>query len=346
MNIKRISDKLTIALKNENLQEIATEFTEVFIDTKLAEGVLKELPGTNILVGAFKAFTSIQDALFVRKLSAFLNEIKDIPLKEREEMITEIDSSTNHRIRVGEKLLYIIDKCDDPDKAQLTAILFKCVAQKKMDYDTFLRCALVIEQSMLDELQEFILHDDIKYSIESYSDYLAWGLLQFEPFSIELEEMNSYDEYNSKEYKLHNGTLELQLSWAGKKIRENLRDFVHSNNDFFDITTISKVNVELHIKTIFDIYLKPEYQHKLEHVLKRTLLQMYNNPHLENDEFYDLASFIIKTSGIEISIFNNYFNEHADNFSKLALLFDCQRWHEFKDKYNLKLYEDFMKENE
>jgi hypothetical protein len=343
MNIKRISDKITTVLRNENLQEIATEFTEVFVDAKLAEGVLKELPVTNILIGTFKALTSIQDALFVNKLSAFLNEIKDIPLEEREEMISKIDSSEKYRTKVGEKLMYIIDKCDDTEKAQLTAILLKAVALKKIDYDSFLRCALVIERCMLDELKEFVLHDEVNYSIEYYSDYLSWGLLEFAPFYIELEETNSYDEFNSKEYKLHNGNLALRLSWAGKKIRENLREFVKSNDDTFNITTYTKTEVENHLKDIFKIYLKEEHRHKLENVIKTTLIQMMNNPKISKEDFFELAYSAIEKTETDITVYNQYMKDHYNKLAALDIKFDFQFWLDFKEEYNVKYLETLMK---
>ena len=70
MGIKSVSDKLGIVLKDANLRQISTEFTEILVDSKLTDGVLKDLPGTNILIGAFKAYNSIQDAIFVNKLSS------------------------------------------------------------------------------------------------------------------------------------------------------------------------------------------------------------------------------------------------------------------------------------
>lgn len=343
MNIKKISENITTVLKNEKLQEIATEFTELFVDSKLAEGVLKELPGTNILIGAFKGFTSIQDALFVNKLSAFLKEIKDIPVEEREALVAKIESSEKYRTKIGEKLIYIIDKCDDTEKAQLNAILFKAVALKKIDYDTFLRCALVIERCMLNELQEFILQDEESYSIEYYSDYLSWGLLQFAPFYIELEEISSYDEHNNKEYKLNDGNLGLQLSWAGKKIREHLREFVKSNDTTFDITTYTSEEIKNHLNDIFVVYLKDENKHKLENVVRMTLLQMLNNPVISKDDFFYLAGLAIDKTESDIAVFNKYMIEHRDNLAKFGFVFDYQSWSDFSVKYSEKKLDDLMK---
>jgi len=343
MNIKKISENISTVLKDENLRDIATEFTEVFVDRNLIEGVLKELPGTNILIGAFKAYTSVQDALFINKLSAFLKEIKDIPLKEREEMIAEIDASPKNRIKLGEKLLYIVDKCDDPDKAQLTAILFKSIAKKAMDYDSFVRCAQVIQRCILSELKEFVLEDKLNYTIESYSDYLIWGLLGFEPFSIELEELSANNEFNGKEYKLHKNDLGLRLSWEGKKIRENLREFVKSNDDTFNITTFAKIEIEHHLSEIFKIYLKEEHRHKLENVIKITLIQMMNNPKISTEDFFELAYTAIEKTEIEITVFNQHIKEHYNKLAALDIKFDFQFWLDFKEKYNARYLETLMK---
>ena len=46
-------------------------------------------------------------------------EIKNISATKRRDMINKIDNSGKFRTKVGEKLLYIIDKCEDHEKSQI-----------------------------------------------------------------------------------------------------------------------------------------------------------------------------------------------------------------------------------
>ena len=77
-------------------------------------------PGSaNVLGGTFVAIKTagnIQDRLFLNKILTFLFHLKDTDAYQRQEMINDIDRSGIYQVRVGQKLLYIIDKCDDHTK--------------------------------------------------------------------------------------------------------------------------------------------------------------------------------------------------------------------------------------
>ena len=45
--------------------------------------------------------------------------MNSISADECEKVISEIDNSKKYRIKLGEKLLYIIDKCDDHEKSEI-----------------------------------------------------------------------------------------------------------------------------------------------------------------------------------------------------------------------------------
>jgi len=71
-----------------------------------------------------KASIGIKEIMFLKKIIYFISELKNISITKRYEMIDKIDTSGEFKTRVGEKLLYIIDKCEDHEKSQLIAILF------------------------------------------------------------------------------------------------------------------------------------------------------------------------------------------------------------------------------
>lgn len=220
--ISSISTALTATLKDSDLQGVTAEWSEVFLDTLFADGLLKDIPIISSIIGLGKTGLKVTDTLFLKKLLYMIARINEIPSKEREKVINEIDQSKKYRIKIGEKLLYIVDKCDDHERAEIIGIMFKAFLERKLEYHHFLNCAKVIEQCQIEELGNFVLAKANSYAIQEYSDYLIWGLVEFEAFNIELQEQNHY---GNKEYRLNNSKLELSPTWAGIKLRELLNEY-------------------------------------------------------------------------------------------------------------------------
>ncbi|MBS4068029.1 MAG: hypothetical protein KGZ62_05475, partial [Sulfurimonas sp.] len=74
-------------------------------------------------------------------------------------MIDKIDNSKEFRTRVGEKLLYIIDRCEDHEKTQIVARLFAAFIHDRITYQDFLQASSIVERIMLDDLRYFLKHD-------------------------------------------------------------------------------------------------------------------------------------------------------------------------------------------
>jgi hypothetical protein len=293
MNVNTISENIGAVLKDANLKQTVNEFIEVIVDSKLSEGFLKELPGTNILVGAFKSYTSIPDALFVKKLSTFLKEIKDIPLDQRDEMVAKIDLSTKHRTKVGETILYIIDKCDDPEKAQLNAVLFKAVAQNKIDYDDFLRCSLVIRKCLLSELKWFVKSTLKDYDMNLDAELFNWGLLEFAPLDLKIEQKrNGYSGFEITDKKL-----KLKLSPAGEILRTYLKEFI--GGQFKDLNLVEKnINeIKSYISSFLDDIKKEKTREKLESTLSDVICEVCNNYVLDDLEASVVFTYIMNILG-------------------------------------------------
>jgi hypothetical protein len=68
------------------------------------------------VIGLGKTAMGIKESLFLKKIIYFISELENISATKRHEMFEKIDNSRKFRTKVGEKLLYIIDKCDDHEK--------------------------------------------------------------------------------------------------------------------------------------------------------------------------------------------------------------------------------------
>ncbi|HED36968.1 MAG TPA: hypothetical protein ENI76_01780 [Ignavibacteria bacterium] len=122
--LNELTSSLDKTLKNSDLHNVSVGLAEVVIDRLIDDGVTKDIPIIGTIVGVGKVALGIREGLFLKKIIYFITELKDIPASKRRKMVDEIDSSLRYRIKVGEKLLYIIEKCEDHEKSKIIARLF------------------------------------------------------------------------------------------------------------------------------------------------------------------------------------------------------------------------------
>src|SRR6266496_2194250 len=154
--IKTISNSLEETIKDTDLQDVTIDLAETLADTLLNDGIIKDIPILATIIGLGKTGLNIKDRLFLKKIIYFISELKNIPAEKRNELITKIDSSGKYRIKVGEKLLYIIDKCEDHTTSQYVAILFSAFLNEEINYPDFLRGSTIIQKLLVQDLEQFL----------------------------------------------------------------------------------------------------------------------------------------------------------------------------------------------
>lgn len=233
--LSTLSKSLEHTLKDSDLHNATISLAEVFADSLMEEGIAKEIPIIGTVIGLGKATMGIKESLFLKKIIYFISELKNISATKRHEMIDKIDSSGKFRTKVGEKLLYIIDKCDDHEKSQITARLFSAFLSEIISYDDFLRASYIVDQVMLEDLKWFVEGDwkkdnEWKYRHEWGDDYLAIdeagniatsGLVEI--VSPEIMVSDQYDRKQSNRYIVEGSELSVHITDIGKKIREILK---------------------------------------------------------------------------------------------------------------------------
>lgn len=141
---------------DSDLSSIPADLLEQSIDAIMEDGILQSIPIVRTIVGAIKTAGNIQDRLFLNKILSFLFHLKDVDPRQRQEMINNIDRSGIYQVRVGQKLLYIIDKCDDHTKSAYVARIFKAFIQRRISYSEFLRTVYAINNISSEDLQAFL----------------------------------------------------------------------------------------------------------------------------------------------------------------------------------------------
>jgi len=168
-------------LKSYELQDLVVDLSETTIDTFLEDGIIKDIPICGMLFKSKNLISTIQDKLFVKKLFKFLKQLENTTPEQRINQINKIEQDEKYRISVGEKLMYLIDKCDDSEKAEILGILFKNFISSNIEYDDLLRCTNSINSLSTIDLREFIKKDAfIEAFIKSNANiYINSGLVKF-----------------------------------------------------------------------------------------------------------------------------------------------------------------------
>ncbi|MEK7818448.1 MAG: hypothetical protein AAB255_01495 [Bacteroidota bacterium] len=211
--MNNLPDTLTETIKDDNFQDVITDLGETAIDAILDEGVVRNIPLLGSFFGLAKATMSIQDKLFTKKILHFLVELKNTDPDSRKEQIEKIDTDPKYKTKVGEKLLYIIDKCEDSEKATYTGKLFQCYIDEKLDYKNFLRASKCIELTFLYDLKRFIKDKWDNMDMEEAGDLVGSGLM----VAIYTPGGQTWD-------SLGGGTLKVKASPIGKLIQQLLDD--------------------------------------------------------------------------------------------------------------------------
>lgn len=175
--VQKIEQSLELSIIDENLRDLTFDIAELSIDSLLDDGTLKDLPIVGNFVKLYSFGINVQDKLFLKKILSFLNQLKDISPKESEKMMEKINSDKKYRIKVGEKLLYILDSCNDYENSERVGILFKYFLKNKITYDEFVKTANIISRLDNTTFHEFLNKNGQISLQEDVENFLYTGLV-------------------------------------------------------------------------------------------------------------------------------------------------------------------------
>ncbi len=152
MEKENIETSLINSISSDNIKEIVVDAAELSLDQFLEDGVIKDIPIFGTLYKAFKTTQTIRDAIFAKKLFKFLTQLKDIPQDKRKAFVDKIEEKEGEKVKVGQKLLVIIEQLDDIDKAEIIGNLFCATINEKIEYENFLRLSAMVQRAFLPDL--------------------------------------------------------------------------------------------------------------------------------------------------------------------------------------------------
>ncbi|HLO70671.1 MAG TPA: hypothetical protein VK167_07375 [Flavipsychrobacter sp.] len=170
--------------------DIIKDNMEVLLDSVLNEGILKDIPIIGNLVGVAKAYGSFRERFFLKKIILFLHNVSSVSQQEKEEFEIKHLTKESDKLRFYEKLLIILGKCDDLDKADIISSLFLSLIDEKINTHKFIRAVTAVEKVNIELLPTLIYrtysrNSDNAYNIDVENELANCGLLQFQPFHAE-----------------------------------------------------------------------------------------------------------------------------------------------------------------
>ena len=218
-DIQRLFDR---SLIDSNLKDASLDISNLTIDEILNSGYFSEIPIVRTIAGIIKTGVNIQDRLFLKKILSFFEGIDDIPPSERKKVIDAIDNSKKYRIRVGEKLLYLIDTCADYEVSELLAALFSAFLRKAIDYDEFVKAAHIVSKNQAVTIKNFIKTEDEYIDMSQDDVEIETGLYVVGSNEISVDVVENNDWKINKQFiaEVGDGGLWASPSKAGLIIRK------------------------------------------------------------------------------------------------------------------------------
>ena len=193
-----LNKDLLKTLKTSDLKDVTKDITESGIDLLIKNEILKEVPIIKSIVGLFNLGISIKDMFFLKKLLRFLHEINSTTLAEREDFINKIEQNSQYSQNVGEKLILLLDKLDDLEKANIIGKLFKGVLEQRIDVITFQRICHAVNGIFIHDIYELYKlwkGENIDHDIKN--NLFIYGFMKRKSFGQIALDGNSEFEINS-----------------------------------------------------------------------------------------------------------------------------------------------------
>lgn len=198
--ILSLAESMELTMDKSNLSVVG-DIGEVIIDAAMDDGIFKDIPVIGAIVGAGKCIKNVSDVLFTKKIIAFLFELRDTNVHEREKAIAKWESDAKYRIRVGEVLLNMINRCDDTQKAKWLSQLFLELVLKRNETELFMRAEKVLSSLSVTDIINFLAIPELSYtvlSLEEGEPYANSGLYRIEPGGLEMVEEGTMGMTKSK----------------------------------------------------------------------------------------------------------------------------------------------------
>lgn len=153
MNNSSVENSLIASMKSENIKELTMDIAEFALDQILDSDLLKDLPVFGSLFKIYGSINDIRAALFAKKIFSFLFEIKEIDIEDRKKLVDTLAESKNGYRKLGETIISIMDRVQEPEQAAYIGMLFKAYSDGKMSKKKMFRLVNIVERTYIEDMK-------------------------------------------------------------------------------------------------------------------------------------------------------------------------------------------------
>ncbi len=159
---------------NRPVLEASLESGEVAVNILTHGDVLAEVPLIGTAIKICKAADAIRDRAFAMKLSRFVKQLECISEEQKEKLKSKIRSDDSEAQKVGETLLFVLERVTDLDKPLLLAHIFLAYIDGVILSDELRRISQAVDIAFADDLQKLLMaHKVPGASTEPWMQYLV-----------------------------------------------------------------------------------------------------------------------------------------------------------------------------
>ncbi|MEN5433607.1 MULTISPECIES: hypothetical protein [Sphingobacterium] len=207
---QNVSNSLIESIFPTNSKDLLIDVADALLESNIDREVLENIPVVSSIYNLYKSAVSISDRMFLKKILSFLSELENIEKEKISLYYQKINTDEKFKKKVGDKLMFILDRCEDDEKSKIVAKIFGAYICEKIEYSDFLNLARAIE---------FLSLDDIEHLLKSkYWDFS--GDANLVNAGLVWQELTLGDEREDNlQFVIH-----MQLSQLGEKLKTILSD--------------------------------------------------------------------------------------------------------------------------
>lgn len=118
------------------IKDVVCDFGEIALDATLDPSVMRDMPVIGTLVRVGGTVLTIRERIFIKKISRFLHSLEKVSNAERTRFIEKLNLD-GMKIKVGEKIIMLLDRQEDIEKAALIGEAFSLYVAGKITLEKF-----------------------------------------------------------------------------------------------------------------------------------------------------------------------------------------------------------------
>lgn len=202
---RKLNSSLLSTIFEVDLINIGKDIGEVLVDSKLVDGIVKNIPVLNILYSLGKTVGHVSNLIYAKKIHRFLYYLSDIPKEERIRFQEKHLKDEKSKHELGEQLLLIIDRLSNYTKIKFISLFFKVYIQEKIVLNEFIMFSDIIDKMSLCQIRDFCL--DFNGGFSSNMNALNYSLVGL----AELDFAPHSEGYGFRYVVTHNGSVFKQI---------------------------------------------------------------------------------------------------------------------------------------